>query len=176
LFPFKAEFWKNEVFQTDSPAQVHSHGAKTSGVSQKGDRVDGQISAAIANDERLASGHAKFANYEELGEKYRVLEKEGRVLKIENLRKEFGNFTAVDDVSVNMYEGEIFALLGHNGAGKTTAISMVTGLIMPTQGEGSFRDVDLFGQMKKIRTTLGVCPQLDVLFEDLTVKEHLEMY
>jgi len=75
-----------------------------------------------------------------------------------------------------MYEGEIFALLGHNGAGKTTAISMVTGLIMPTQGEGSFRDVDLFGQMKKIRTTLGVCPQLDVLFDDLTVKEHLEMY
>jgi len=75
-----------------------------------------------------------------------------------------------------MYEGEIFALLGHNGAGKTTAISMVTGLIMPTKGEGSFRDVDLFGQMKKIRTTLGVCPQLDVLFDDLTVKEHLEMY
>lgn len=47
---------------------------------------------------------------------------------------------------------------------------------MPTKGEGSFHHVDLFAQMKKIRTTLGVCPQLDVLFEDMTVKEHLEMY
>lgn len=66
--------------------------------------------------------------------------------------------------------------MGHNGAGKTTTISMVTGLIMPTKGSGSFRKVHLFEQMKKIRTTLGVCPQLDVLFEDMTCREHLEMY
>lgn len=91
------------------------------------------------------------------------------------MRKEFGKFTAVNDVNMKMFEGEIFALLGHNGAGKTTTISMVTGLIMPTKGDGSFHNVELFAQMKKIRTTLGVCPQLDVLFEDMTVKEHLEM-
>jgi ATP-binding cassette subfamily A (ABC1) protein 3 len=77
---------------------------------------------------------------------------------------------------MKMFEGEIYALLGHNGAGKTTTISMITGLIMPTHGSGSFHNVDLFSQMKNIRTTLGVCPQLDVLFEDMTVKEHLEMY
>lgn len=97
-------------------------------------------------------------------------------MQINNLQKEFGEFKAVNNVSMKMYEGEIFALLGHNGAGKTTTISMITGLIMPTSGSGSFHGVDLFRQMKKIRTTLGVCPQLDVLFEDLTVREHLEMY
>lgn len=112
---------------------------------------------------------------EELGERYKKLEDDGKLLEINDMRKEFGKFTAVNDVSMKMFEGEIFALLGHNGAGKTTTISMVTGLIMPTSGSGSFRNVDLFGQMRKIRTTLGVCPQLDVLFEDMTVREHLEM-
>lgn len=110
-----------------------------------------------------------------MGERYRKLEDDGKLLTINDMRKEFGKFTAVNDVSMKMFEGEIFALLGHNGAGKTTTISMVTGLIMPTSGSGSFRNVDLFGQMRKIRTTLGVCPQLDVLFEDMTVREHLEM-
>lgn len=46
---------------------------------------------------------------------------------------------------------------------------------MPSKGDGSYRGVNLFKQMKKIRTTLGVCPQLDVLFEDMTVREHLDM-
>lgn len=47
---------------------------------------------------------------------------------------------------------------------------------MPDSGEANFKNVDLFQQMNKIRTTLGVCPQLDVLFEDMTVREHLEMF
>jgi ABC-type multidrug transport system ATPase subunit len=64
------------------------------------------------------------------------MESEGKLLKIKNLRKKFGEFTAVNDINVKMFENEIFALLGHNGAGKTTAISMITGLIMPTKGDG----------------------------------------
>lgn len=64
------------------------------------------------------------------------MESEGKLLKIKNLRKKFGEFTAVNDINVKMFENEIFALLGHNGAGKTTAISMMTGLIMPTKGDG----------------------------------------
>ena len=76
---------------------------------------------------------------------------------------------------MKMKEGEI-ALLGHNGAGKTTAISMITGLLMQVAGKSKFRNMDLFGQMKKIRTTICVCPQLDVLIEDMSVREHLEMY
>jgi ABC-type multidrug transport system ATPase subunit len=64
------------------------------------------------------------------------MEAEGKLLKIQNLKKKFGNFTAVNDVNIKMFESEIFALLGHNGAGKTTTISMITGLIMPTKGDG----------------------------------------
>jgi len=90
--------------------------------------------------------------------------------------KIFGNNTAVNDVNLMIYESDIFALLGHNGAGKTTTINMITGLIMPNAGEAHFKKVDIFQQMNKIRTTLGVCPQLDVLFDDMTVKEHLEMF
>jgi len=75
-----------------------------------------------------------------------------------------------------MYDGEIFALLGHNGAGKTTTINMITGLLMPSKGEAYYKNINLFSQMQKIRTTLGVCPQLDVLFDDITVQEHLELF
>lgn len=73
---------------------------------------------------------------EVLGERYRYMEAEGKLLKIQNLKKKFNNFTAVNDVNIKMFESEIFALLGHNGAGKTTTISMITGLIMPTKGDG----------------------------------------
>lgn len=90
--------------------------------------------------------------------------------------KDFGIVHAVNNVNLKFYEGEIFALLGHNGAGKTTTINMLTGLLMPTKGEAYFKNTSVFGEMDKIRTTLGVCPQLDVLFENLTVREHLEMF
>jgi len=53
---------------------------------------------------------------------------------------------------------------------------MITGLLMPTEGSATFKNIPLFEQISKIRTTLGVCPQLDVLFEDMTVREHLEMF
>lgn len=126
-------------------------------------------------DEEVKNYSSNNDGVEELGERYRYMEAEGKLLKIMGLKKKFGNFTAVNDVNIKMFENEIFALLGHNGAGKTTTISMITGLIMPTKGDGEYHGVDLFPQMKKVRTTLGVCPQLDVLFEDMTVKEHLEM-
>jgi len=75
-----------------------------------------------------------------------------------------------------IYEGDIFALLGHNGAGKTTTINIITGMLMPDDGEARFKNISLFSNLKTIRTSLGVCPQLDVLFDDMTVREHLEMF
>jgi ABC-type multidrug transport system ATPase subunit len=75
-----------------------------------------------------------------------------------------------------MYNNEIFALLGHNGAGKTTTMNMISGLLNPTTGTIKFKGVDLLENLQKVRTTLGVCPQLDVLFDDMTVQEHLEMF
>ena len=75
-----------------------------------------------------------------------------------------------------MYNGQIFALLGHNGAGKTTTISMLTGLIEPTSGKAKWAGYDMFKDMPEIRKNLGVCPQHDVLFENLNSIEHLRLF
>ena len=75
-----------------------------------------------------------------------------------------------------MYNGQIFALLGHNGAGKSTTISMLTGLLSKTNGSARIFDNDLFGQMSDVRRYMGVCPQHDVLFEYLTPEEHLDIF
>ena len=100
----------------------------------------------------------------------------GQAMLVRGLRKQFGSKIAVDGIDLDMYEGQIFALLGHNGAGKTTTISILTGLIDPTAGEMTVHGHSMKADMAKIRRELGVCPQHDVLFPDLTVWEHLYMF
>ncbi|XP_059204278.1 phospholipid-transporting ATPase ABCA3 [Centropristis striata] len=101
-------------------------------------------------------------------------------VKIKHLAKEFkvGNKTrqAVRDLTVNMFEGQITVLLGHNGAGKTTTLSMLTGLFPPTSGRAYINGYDICQDMALIRRSLGLCPQHDVLFDNLTVREHLLFY
>lgn len=75
-----------------------------------------------------------------------------------------------------MYNGQIFALLGHNGAGKTTTISMLTGLLQASRGTASVRNISIFDDMDEFRKILGVCPQHDVLFDSLTPREHLRLF
>ena len=75
-----------------------------------------------------------------------------------------------------MYQGQITALLGHNGAGKSTAIAMLTGLISPDGGSAIIEGLDINTSMEEIRRNLGVCPQHDILFPELTVQEHLRMF
>lgn len=75
-----------------------------------------------------------------------------------------------------MYNGQIFALLGHNGAGKTTTISMLTGLLSPSGGHCEVFGKDLFHEMTDVRHFLGVCPQHDILFDLLTPEEHLDIF
>ena len=101
-------------------------------------------------------------------------EQQGRILKVSNLRKKYDNgFKAVNGMNIKMYSDQIFVLLGHNGAGKTTTISMLTGLLEATEGEAQVFGVDMFNEMNTVRKFMGVCPQHDVLFELLSVEEHL---
>ncbi|CAD8160982.1 unnamed protein product [Paramecium pentaurelia] len=93
---------------------------------------------------------------------------------IKNLQKKFGTLKAVDNISLSLYESEIFCLLGHNGAGKTTAISVLTGMISKTSGLVSMYGMNLDTQLPKIRQSLGLCTQKDCLYEDLTVEENLK--
>ena len=72
---------------------------------------------------------------------------------------------AVNELSLNLYEGQITSFLGHNGAGKTTTMSLLTGLFPPTQGTAYIYDNDIRYDMDDIRKSLGFCPQHNVLFD-----------
>ncbi|XP_038067464.1 ATP-binding cassette sub-family A member 3-like [Patiria miniata] len=98
-------------------------------------------------------------------------------IKIQSLTKVFGkDKVAVNKLTLNMYEGQITALLGHNGAGKTTTLSMLTGMFPPSDGTALVNDFDIRTEIDGVRQSLGLCPQHDVLFERLTVREHLYFF
>ena len=79
-------------------------------------------------------------------------------------------------LNLKLFSNEIFVLLGHNGAGKTSTISMLTGLYYPTEGNAEIFGADLTEELDEIRSFMGVCPQHDVLFELLTPEEHLDIF
>eukprot|EP00878_Enallax_costatus_P019215 GHUV01020268.1.p1 GENE.GHUV01020268.1~~GHUV01020268.1.p1 ORF type:complete len:1409 (+),score=442.81 GHUV01020268.1:441-4229(+) len=83
---------------------------------------------------------------------------------------------AVEGLNLEMCAGRITALLGHNGAGKTTTIHMLTGMLQPTSGTAYIGGADIRTSMSVIRHSLGICPQFDILWPDITVLEHLVMY
>lgn len=83
---------------------------------------------------------------------------------------------AVNKLNIEMFQNQIFSLLGHNGAGKTTTISMISGLLTKTQGEIKILGYDSHRDRDEIKKILGVCPQLNPVFDYLSVKEHLEIY
>jgi ABC-2 type transport system ATP-binding protein len=99
-----------------------------------------------------------------------------KVIKAEKLSKKFGTFTAVDEISFEVSEGEIFGFLGANGAGKTTAIKMFTGLHIPSAGKGTVAGYDIYKQTEKIKRNIGYMSQKFSLYEDLTVKENIQFY
>mmetsp|Transcript_12836 Transcript_12836/g.16455 ORF Transcript_12836/g.16455 Transcript_12836/m.16455 type:complete len:510 (+) Transcript_12836:1052-2581(+) len=141
--------------------------------------VDGDQEALIdaEYDDAFERNQMPNENYEAPAAMCKRLETTGDYLKVDNLQKTFsGGFRAVRGVSVKMFDSQIFALLGHNGAGKTTIISMLTGLIEKSQGEAKCYDVDLFEEMDEVREFMGVCPQHDVLFDLLTPREHLDIF
>ena len=87
-----------------------------------------------------------------------------------------GNKVAVDGLSLNLYQGQITSFLGHNGAGKTTTMSVLTGLFPPTSGTAIVNGYDIRKDIDLVRKSLGICPQYNVLFDNLTVSEHLWFY
>ncbi|WP_431209524.1 ABC transporter ATP-binding protein [Puia sp. P3] len=92
------------------------------------------------------------------------------------LTKRFGNFTAVDAISLEVYKGEIFGFLGANGAGKTTAMRMFCGLSLPTSGQATVAGYDVYTQTEKIKRSIGYMSQRFSLYEDLSVGENIEFY
>jgi len=95
---------------------------------------------------------------------------------VRGLSKRFGQVTAVNDLSMTFVPGQVSGLLGHNGAGKTTTISILTGMLTRTSGRAIIDGYDTETQMGEIRASLGICPQFDVLWPTLTVREHLRLY
>ncbi len=98
------------------------------------------------------------------------------VLEVRNLRKVFGELTAVDGISFNVNEGEIYGLLGPNGAGKTTSISMICGLLEPTDGEILVQGLGLGENPREVKRRLGVVPQEVAVYQELSARSNLEFW
>jgi len=99
-----------------------------------------------------------------------------RVIEVSNLTKKFGNFTAVDHITFDVMEGEIFGFLGANGAGKTTAMQMLCGISMPTAGEGTVAGYDIIKENELIKRNIGYMSQKFSLYEDLKVWENIRLF
>jgi len=98
------------------------------------------------------------------------------LIRVQNLVKRFGDFTAVDDISFEVPKGEIFAFLGPNGAGKTTTIKMLTTLLPPTSGSLELNGLDPARQQNEVRQQFGIVFQDPSLDQDLTAAENLELH
>ena len=102
--------------------------------------------------------------------------KHDNVIEVEHLVKAFGTFHAVDDISFSVKRGEIFGFLGANGAGKTTAMHMLTGLNQPTSGTGRVAGFDIRTEHEQIKKHIGYMSQRFSLYEDLTVAENIWLF
>ncbi len=98
------------------------------------------------------------------------------MISIQNLTKQFGRFTAVDDISFSVHPGEIFGFLGANGAGKTTTIRMMCGLLAPTSGQIFFQEEDVTRKPEHIKQNIGYMSQKFSLYGDLSVEANLDFF
>ena len=97
-------------------------------------------------------------------------------IRVRNLVKKFGDFVANDNLSFDVYKGEIFGFLGANGAGKTTAMKILCGLSHPTSGKITVAGLDVYKDTDKIKQNIGYMSQKFSLYEDLTIEENIELY
>jgi len=97
-------------------------------------------------------------------------------IDVHDLTRRFGDFTAVDSITFDVQEGEVFGFLGANGAGKTTAIRMLTGLLVPTSGQASVAGFDVLTHTEDVKRHIGYMSQRFSLYGDLTVRENIALY
>jgi ABC-2 type transport system ATP-binding protein len=97
-------------------------------------------------------------------------------IEVHELTRRFGGFTAVDAITFDVRAGEVFGFLGANGAGKTTAIKMLIGLLAPTAGRASVAGFDVLTQAEDVRRRIGYMSQRFSLYEDLTIRENITLY
>ncbi|KAF4731356.1 hypothetical protein FOZ62_013495, partial [Perkinsus olseni] len=109
-------------------------------------------------------------------EYHEELERDHATVMIRDLEVRFKSVRAVDGLDLTMYRDELFVLLGHNGAGKSTTINVLSGMVIPTSGEVTIYGHKVPTEMPVIRRSMGVCPQHDVLWDDLTVEEHFNLF
>ncbi|MEO7293639.1 MAG: ABC transporter ATP-binding protein, partial [Ginsengibacter sp.] len=98
------------------------------------------------------------------------------VIKTDKLTKRFGDFTAVNEITFEVYAGEVFGFLGANGAGKTTAMRMLCGLSNPSSGNATIAGFDIYKQTENIKKNIGYMSQKFSLYEDLTVLENIHFF
>ena len=99
-----------------------------------------------------------------------------RLIEVHELTRRFGGFTAVDAISFDVAAGEVFGFLGANGAGKTTAIRMLIGVLAPTGGSARVAGFDVATQAEAVKRNIGYMSQRFSLYEDLTVRENITLY
>jgi ABC-2 type transport system ATP-binding protein len=97
-------------------------------------------------------------------------------IEAHGLTRAFGAFTAVDHINFDVRAGEVFGFLGANGAGKTTAIRMLTGLLKPTSGSASVAGHDIARETESVKRNIGYMSQRFSLYDDLTVRENIRLY
>ena len=151
-------------------------GAAYERVQGSGDGGDPGFGGAEVSGEAGAGGDGRHGEGRDAGEDARDIEEQAAApvaARLSGLWKVYGKKVAVRDLSLELHQGEILALLGHNGAGKTSAMGMLTGLIRPSAGACAVMGHSLAMQPRAARFHLGYCPQSNVLFDALTPREHL---
>lgn len=99
-----------------------------------------------------------------------------KIITVQNLTKTFGTFTAVKNISFDVYKGEIFGFLGANGAGKTTAMKMLIGISKPSSGKATVAGYDVVENTEMVKKSIGYMSQKFSLYDDLTIKENITFF